>query len=84
MITEAILNVLLTPTKVLLGLLPAVDVSIPDNAFDNANSFFGALGFFLPLTWIAPIIAMKIALKSARIFMALIVRIKSFIPTMGA
>ena len=84
MITNAIVNVLLAPVLILVELLPAVDVSIPDTAFNNMASVFDCIGFVLPVSVICPVLVMRIGLKTARSVMALVVRIKSFIPTMGA
>lgn len=84
MITNAIVDVLLAPVLLLVDLLPAVDVSIPDNAFNSMSSVFDCIGFVLPVAAICPVLAMRIGLKTARSVMALVVRIKSFIPTMGA
>ena len=44
MITNAIVNVLLAPVLILVDLLPAVDVSIPDTAFNNMSSVFDCIG----------------------------------------
>ena len=84
MITNAIINVLLAPVNILLDLLPAVDVSIPADAFNSMSSVFDCIGFVLPVSAICPVLLMCIGLKTARSVMALVVRIKSFIPTMGA
>lgn len=84
MITNAIVDVLLAPVLILVDLLPAVDVSIPDTAFNNMSSAFDCIGFVLPVSVICPVLVMRIGLKTARSVMALVVRIKSFIPTMGA
>ncbi len=84
MITNAIISVFLAPTLLLLDLLPSVNVTIPDNAFDTMASAFDCIGFVLPVSTICAVIAFKFALKNAHIVMALVVRIKSFIPTMGA
>ncbi len=84
MITNAIVDVLLSPVLILVDLLPAVDVSIPDTAFNNMSSVFDCIGFVLPVSVICPVLVMRIGLKIARSVMALVVRIKSFIPTMGA
>lgn len=84
MITQAILYVICTPVLLLLDILPNVSVEIPSTAFDNIDSFFSLLGYVFPMTTLVTIIGIKISLKLAKITIALIVRIKSFIPTMGA
>ncbi len=84
MITEAIFNVLLAPLLLLVEAIPAIPFTIPSGAFNGMSSTFGALGYFLPMAALSPIIIAIFTFKIAKITMALIVRIKSFIPTMGA
>ena len=55
MITNAIVDVLLSPVLILVDLLPAVDVSIPDTAFNNMSSVFDCIGFVLPVSVISPV-----------------------------
>ena len=84
MITKAILYALCSPVLLLLDLLPSVSVTLPNDIFSSMDSLFSALGFILPMTTLCIIIASKITLKLAKITIAFVVRIKSFIPTMGA
>lgn len=84
MITKAILYVICSPILLLLDLLPSVSVTLPNDIFASMDSLFSSLGFILPMTSLCIIIASKITLKLAKITMALIVRIKSFVPTMGS
>lgn len=84
MITETILNVLCSPLLLLLDILPSVSVTIPDSIFAQLDSFFGLLGYVFPMASLCTILGIKISLKLAKITVALVVRIKSFIPTMGA
>ena len=62
---------------------PAVMLTIPDDAFDTVKSGMQSLGYILPIKWLLPIIVTKMSVKAARVVMAIIVRVKSFIPTMG-
>jgi hypothetical protein len=84
MIIEAIFTLLLFIPELILSLIPTVNIEIPDNIMDGANVMFGALGYFLPVTALLPIIIVSIGIDVARIVIAIIIRIKSFIPTMGA
>lgn len=84
MITETLLNILSAPLLLLLDLLPDITISIPNDAFSSINSLFSTLGYIFPMTTYVVIIGLKTSLKLAKITIALIVRIKSFIPTMGA
>lgn len=84
MITKTILYVICSPILLLLDLLPSVSVTLPNDIFDSMDSLFASLGFIFPLGTLCIIIVSKITLKLAKITMALIVRIKSFVPTMGS
>lgn len=84
MITELLIAAFMEASWGLISLLPVVDFTIPDGAFNTLVSAMRSLGYLLPVSALLPIIAIKISLKGVRIVMALIVRIKSFIPTMGA
>lgn len=84
MITELILDILCAPLLLLLETLPSISVTIPTNAFSSIDSLFSTLGFIFPMTTYVTIIGIKFSFKIARLMMALIVRIKSFIPTFGA
>lgn len=84
MITKAILYTLCSPVLLLLDLLPSVSVTLPNDIFSSMDSLFSSLGFILPMTTLCIIISSKITLKLAKITIAFVVRIKSFIPTMGA
>lgn len=84
MITEAILYAICSPILLLLDLLPSVSITLPSDIFSSMDSLFSSLGFILPMTTLCIIIVSKITLKLAKITIAFIVRIKSFIPTMGS
>lgn len=84
MITKAILYAICSPILLLLNLLPSVSVTIPSDIFTSMDSLFSSLGYILPMGTLCIIIASKITLKLAKITIAFVVRIKSFVPTMGA
>lgn len=84
MITETILYIICSPILLMLNLLPAVNVTIPNGVFNSMDSLFSLLGCVFPMTSLCLIIGIKITLKLVKLTMALIVRIKSFIPTMGS
>lgn len=84
MITELLLNIFCTPLLLLLDVLPSITVTIPNNAFTSINSLFSTLGYIFPMSTYVIIIGLKTSFKLAKITIALVVRIKSFIPTMGA
>ena len=68
----------------LLTELPTLNVSIPPSIFDIVNTVFRCVGYFLPMGYLMPVILIYFSMDFIRIIVALIVRIKSFIPTMGA
>lgn len=84
MITDLIINLLLKTPLMLLDLLPDIDVSLPDNVFDGVNTFFANVAYALPVLQLMPILIISNALMLFRVAWALVIRIKSFIPTMGA
>ncbi len=83
MITEAILNVLAFIPNLLVDGMQALNLAIPDNIFNGLNSIFGCLGFIFPISGLLVILGISFAIKNFQIIWAIILRIKSFIPTMG-
>lgn len=85
MITEAILSVFLYPISLLiLGLdfvLPTI--SIPAGVFDGLGTLIGFAAFFLPLGSILPIFLIRFGLTNFDLIWKVVLRLKSFIPTMG-
>lgn len=82
MITDAILFFILSTPNNLLDLLPTFSVTIPEGVFDGLSKLFAFVGWF-PIAKILPILVCSIALSIGRIVWACIIRVKSFIPTMG-
>jgi hypothetical protein len=83
MITEAIINVFLSIPRLLVSVLPTVDTQIPDGVFSGMTALLYGIAWALPLTALMPILIITFGLDIFRVIMAIIVRIKSFIPTMG-
>lgn len=69
---------------VLLSALPSVPINISWELMDNITSLLYGLNYLLPLDLFISIIGIKLSLKGARIVMAILIRLKSLIPTMGA
>ena len=84
MITEALINVFLFLPKLLLQSLPDIDISIPKDIFDTLQNFLLNLEYIFPIVELLPILVISISLSLFKIAWALVIRIKSFIPTMGA
>ena len=83
MITEAILNIFMIIPQLIVDLLPTIDYTLPTDLFDTITSVFYGLGYVLPLVRLVPIIAIDLSLSMFKIVVAIVVRCKSFIPTMG-
>ena len=84
MITEGILNILAFLPNLLLDSMGGISISIPENIFDGLNSIFGCLGFVFPVSSLLVILSLSFLIKNFQIIWSLILRIKSFIPTMGS
>ncbi len=85
MIFDNFIKFLLRPVDLLIALLPSFnDFTIPQTALNSIGDLLGGLGYIVPWTGILPIIFISASWVSFRILWAIILRIKSFIPTMGA
>ncbi|MBE6852739.1 MAG: hypothetical protein E7505_04610 [Ruminococcus sp.] len=67
----------------LLDALPTLDFTIPVNLFDNIVEFFNGVAFFIPMAPILVLFELKLLVIQFRIFWALCMRVKSFIPTIS-
>lgn len=83
MITETILYFLFGFPLELLNSLPDIKFEIPDVAFQEFYDIISSLTWALPVVALMPILVISFALQGFKIAWALILRIKSFIPTMG-
>lgn len=84
MIVDAFINLLLAPIKLLLSALPTIGVSMPAGVFDVLTDTMAFIGYMLPVDTIITCFGIRLGMASFRQIIALIVRIKSFIPTMGS
>lgn len=84
MITDKILDVLFYFPLLLAQEFPKIELALPDNVFNGIDTFLSNVGYVIPITALMPILVSSLALSSSKIAWALIIRIKSFIPTMGA
>lgn len=64
--------------------LPGIDFSIPDNVLEGFSYVAQYVSYFIPVAELMPILAISVSLSVFHIVWAVILRIKSFIPTMGA
>lgn len=84
MVTDKLLEIFLTPLKAIIKLLPSLDFVVPLEVFNNVNGIFLCLGYVLPVPLCLFIISTKLSCRMSQIAMAVIVRVKSFIPFWGA
>ena len=83
MIVDAILNFFLSPILLLLDNLPTLEISVNVD-FTKFFEYITLISSVIPLKELIPILIIKIAITSFSIIWAIVLRVKSFIPTMGA
>lgn len=85
MITDLIINALLFLPTLLLSQLDHLNFSfsLPDNIYDILYNLTVGVAYVLPLPWLFVCFGIRTAVYLWRIPYSLILRIKSFIPTMG-
>lgn len=79
-----ILNLLLEFPLWLIERLPVTLIEIQYDNFQGLQVLFANLGYIFPMEQLFTILVVSIGLKSLQIVWAVILRLKSFIPTMGA
>lgn len=91
MITDAILNVFLGLADFIVGLLPDFSGAfsgfsslVSSDFFALCGSLFDFVGYILPLPTVVSILTISLLISAGHIIWALVIRIKSFIPTMGS
>lgn len=84
MIVDAILDLILSIPLALLDTLPDINLEISDNVFSGMETFFANVAYALPVVQLLPILIISNALMLFRVAWAIVIRVKSFIPTMGA
>ena len=84
MLIDKLFEIFLTPITAIIRLFPSVDFTIPLEVFNNVNGIFLCLGYVLPVPLILFIISTKLSCRMSQIAMAVVVRLKSFIPFWGA
>lgn len=83
MIVEAFFNIFFFLPNLIISWLPNLNIGIPEGVLNGLRDVFKGLGYFLPVNGLLPILITSLALDSFKIIMAIIVRLKSFIPFMG-
>ena len=86
MITENLISILMSPVFGLLNLLPTVSNDFLEGwayVREILIDIFTGIGCFIPLSALAPLLYAILAQRVVRIVLAVIVRIKSFLPFWG-
>ena len=83
MITDLILKAICFPIFAVFDMAQNIQFTIPVGVFNGLSVLAKDLGYIFPVSAIAPIIAIRIGLRIFSIFWTIVLKIKSFIPTMG-
>lgn len=84
MITDAILLLFIAPANAMITLMPSFQATIPADLFSYLISITVSLAYIFPISGLMQILLVSITIKGTQILWAIIIRVKSFIPTMGA
>lgn len=84
MIIDAIINLFVALPTFLLSLLPDAFIELPPDVFKIVSEVFYGIGYVLPMKGLFPIIVASFAIISFEVTWSIVLRIKSFIPTMGS
>lgn len=88
MLLEIILNIILFVPNQLISHLPIISLdeqtyNTVSNVTVKATEIFQAVSFFIPVPLVLFIMGTQFLMRSARSVMALVRRIKGFVPTVG-
>ncbi len=68
----------------IMDMLPPMSINIDDVSFSQILNFLRLINFIIPVSEMVRILGIIIGIKSLQIMWAVVLRVKSFIPTMGA
>lgn len=83
MVFDKIMEFIVAPVTWLINLFPAMDFSFSPTVLADIMDLFRALGYVIPWAGLLPILTASILLLSFRLTWTIILRLKSFIPTLG-
>lgn len=83
MILKAIFSVLLAIPKLIISLFPSVSVELPEGVMNYMSYICKFVGYFIPVKGLVALFMINFSIEMAHIVWSIILRIKSFIPTMG-
>lgn len=84
MIIEGLFNLLGGIVSIVFTIIriPA-SIAIPDGIFSGLSTITYGIGYILPVSRLMPIFTISIVILTVKIGIAVVLRIKSFIPSMG-
>lgn len=83
MITELILIPFIFLAKLIIAILPDFTISFPENVLHGINVISQNVGYILPLAGLIKIFNIYLSFQIFRFGFSVVLRVKSFIPTMG-
>lgn len=83
MISKLLLDILMFVPNLILESLPEFSISLPNGVFSGLKTLCAFISWF-PISELMPIVITSVSLQAFRNVWALLIRVKSFIPTMGA
>lgn len=84
MVIDFFTNIFFAPIEWFISNLPFIDIDIPEGVFNILSATMGYIAYLTPIDQILIILGVDVSLNGFRLLMALIVRLKSFFPTMGS
>ena len=86
MITEMVITMFFGLFAFFINLLPVVDITLPENPEIKSafNTVFQSSSYFLPIVGLYPLFLANFGLNMFNLAWKIFLRIKSFIPSMGA
>lgn len=84
MVTDAIANFFISAFINVIPSGPVMDLKIPPEVLIGLNSLLSNLGYVFPIKQLLPILLTSTSVTLFKIVWAVVIRVKSFVPTMGA
>lgn len=79
-----LINAIFSAVIALLELLPSSNATIPEGINNGIESLVAGMSYLLPLNDLLNILMLSVSINIFKFVFAVIIRTKSFIPTMGA
>ena len=83
MITELIIYPFIMLAKLLLSLVPSMDIDVSDSFLNGLDKITQSVGYILPIPALVNAFNIYLSFLALRLAFSIVMRVKSFIPTMG-